>query len=194
VVETSVSLLERLQARPDDASWRRLLELYRPLLHAWLRRYAVQDQDADDLVQEVLTTLVTELPKFRYDRERGAFRGWLRTILVNRLRGFWRKRQNRPIATGDTNFVGVLDQLQDPHSELSRRWDEEHDRFIAGRLLERLQPDFEAATWQAFRRVVFDGAAPRDVAAELGITVNAVFIAKSRVLQRLRSEMRGLSE
>jgi RNA polymerase sigma-70 factor (ECF subfamily) len=195
VEHTSVSLLERLRSRPDDdASWRQMVELYQPLLHGWLRRQRVSAEDADDLVQDVLAAVVRELPQFRYDRERGSFRGWLRTILLNRMRGFWRKRKSRPVATGDTDFGAVLDQLQDPHSEMTSRWNEEHDRFVAGRLLERIEAEFEPATWQAFRRVAIEGAAPRDVAAELGISVNAIFIAKSRILRRLREEMRGLTD
>jgi RNA polymerase sigma-70 factor (ECF subfamily) len=193
VPDTSASLLQRLQAQPDGPSWQQLVELYQPLLYAWLRRHALQTSDADDIVQDVLATLVRELPQFHYDSSRGCFRGWLRTILVNRLRGFWRKRQNQALA-GNSDVAELLDQLEDPHSDLSRRFDVEHDRFIAGRLLERLQPDFEEKTWQAFQRVVFEGKPPRTVAAELGVTVNAVFVAKSRVLQRLRQEMRGLTD
>src|SRR5437763_634975 len=105
MAESSVSLLERLRSRPDAAGWERLVELYRPLLLGWLKRYGVQAQDAEDLSQEVLAAVVRELPGFEYDRQRGSFRGWLRAILVNRLRGFWRKRQHQPVATGDTDFL-----------------------------------------------------------------------------------------
>lgn len=192
--ETSPSLLERLRARPDEASWQQLVDLYRPMLYAWLRRYALQASDADDLVGEVLATIVRELPQFRYEPERGSFRGWLRTILVNRLRGYWRARQGQAVATGDSDFGSMLEQLADPHSDLTRRWNQEHDRHLAGQFLERIQPDFEATTWRAFSRVVLEGAPPRTVAAELGVSVNAVFIAKSRVLQRLRQELRGLTD
>jgi RNA polymerase sigma-70 factor (ECF subfamily) len=73
-------------------------------------------------------------------------------------------------------------------------WDEEHDRHVIHRLLELLQPHFEPATWQAFHRLVRDGARAADVAAELGTTVNAVLLAKSRVLRRLRQEAAGLTD
>jgi RNA polymerase sigma-70 factor (ECF subfamily) len=82
--------------------------------------------------------------------------------------------------------------LEDPASGLSRLWDEEHDRHVVRRLLERIEPDFQPSTWRAFRRQVLDGAPPVAVAAELGLSVNAVLIAKSRVLQRFRQEARGL--
>src|SRR5437016_5852498 len=93
---TSSSLLMRLRDRTDDAAWERLNNLYVPLLHQSLRRYAIQPQDVADLVQEVLETLVRELPDFQYDRQKGSFRGWLRSILANRLRDFWRAQRLRP--------------------------------------------------------------------------------------------------
>src|SRR5437868_4218271 len=129
--DTSASLLERLRGHPDPASWQRLVDLYTPLIHHWLRRHNLQPPDAEDLAQEVLTALVAELPRFHYDRTRGSFRAWLRVITVNRLRGFWRAQRGRPTATGDRAFhERILDQLADPHSDLSRLWDQEHDQFV----------------------------------------------------------------
>ena len=86
----------------------------------------------------------------------------------------------------------ALDQLEDPASDLSRRWDREHDEFVLHRLLDLIEPEFRPATWQAFRRQVIDGAPAEMVAAELGLTVNAVLIAKSRVLSHLRRNAEGL--
>jgi RNA polymerase sigma factor (sigma-70 family) len=189
---TSATLLERLRNRADAEAWQRLVDLYSPLLSAWLRRHPLQDADVDDLVQEVLVTVAREAPKFQHSGRPGAFRHWLRTILANRLREFWRGRRLRPMPTGDSDFVGMLDQLEDSDSSLSHLWDREHDQHIVRRLLAMIEPQFSQTTWQAFRRVVLDGARPETVAAELGLTVNAVFIAKSRVLQRLREEGRVL--
>jgi RNA polymerase sigma-70 factor (ECF subfamily) len=192
MAETPVSLLERLRDRPDPEAWRELVDLYTPLLGRWLRQQAVQPSDADDLVQEVLGVVVRELPHFRRGDRRGAFRAWLRTILVHRLRAFWRARQGRAVATGDSDLLRKLEQLEDPRSALHDLWDREHDRHVAQRLLERIGPAFEPTTWRAFRGVVLEGKRPAEVAAELGISANAVSIAKSRVLHRLRQEVRGL--
>ena len=135
--ETSISLLDRLRLQPDAESWRRLVDLYTPLIHGWLRRHAVPAADADDLTQEVMAVVVRELPQFKHSQQRGAFRSWLRTITVNRLRGLWRSRQHRPIATGDSDFLKMLDELEDPTSGLSRIWDRQHDEHVARRLMER---------------------------------------------------------
>jgi len=192
MAETSLSLLQRLQVEPDDAAWNRLVGLYTPLLRQWLRQQFLLDADADDLVQEVLAVLVRELPQFDHNGRPGAFRRWLRTILVHRLQAFWRARQNRAQATGASDMAERLAQLEDPSSGLSQLWDREHDRHVVARLLEQIEPQIAPTTWQAFRRVVVEGKNEEAVAKELGVSVNAVFIAKSRVLARLRQEAKGL--
>lgn len=194
MLDTSASLLERLRERPDAASWDRLVGLYGPWLRGWLHRQGVRPEDADDLVQDVLTILVRELPHFHYEPGRGSFRGWLRTITRNRLRMFWRARQTLPVATGDSDFAHRLQQLEDPNGSWDRLWDREHDRHVAHRLLELIEPEFEPATWLAFRRVALEGTPATAVAAELAISLNAVYLAKYRVLRRLRQEMRGLAD
>jgi RNA polymerase sigma-70 factor (ECF subfamily) len=184
-------LLERLRLRADPASWQRLVALYTPFVAGWLRAQAVQSADVDDLTQEVLGTLVRELPGFRHDLRPGAFRRWLRGIALNRLRAFRRARRPLP-AGGEPSFERALDRLEDPESDLSRLWDEEHDRHVVRRLLELLEPEFEATTWQAFRLVVLEGRPAREAADALGLSPNAVRIAKSRVLARFRDEIDGL--
>ena len=138
--------------------------------------------------------VVREMPNFHYDPQKGRFRNWLRTILVNRLRDFWREEQARPRATGDSDFLDkILCQLEDPASDLSRLWDQEHDQHVAQHLLETVKGMFASTTWQAFQRVM-SGEKPADVAASLTISVNAVYVAKSAVLRRLRQEMEGLAD
>src|SRR5919204_383610 len=102
--DTSASLLDRLRLRPAD--------------DGWLRRHGVADADADDLGQEVLTVVVRRFPDFSHNQRRGAFRAWLRAITVNCLRDFWRSRRLAPQATGDSGFLRVLQELEDPHSGL----------------------------------------------------------------------------
>jgi RNA polymerase sigma-70 factor (ECF subfamily) len=189
---TSLSLLEHLQQSPNDSDWRRLVDFYTPLIRVWLKRYALLDQDIDDLVQEVLAIVVRKVPEFRRQPQTGSFRRWLRTITVNCLRGFWRSQRFRPKIPGNAGFAQVLDQLEDSGSALSKLWDKEHDDHVAKRLLEMIRPRFEAKTWLAFQRVALEAIPVDQVASELGMTVNAVFIAKSRVVHLLRQEGQGL--
>jgi RNA polymerase sigma-70 factor (ECF subfamily) len=192
--DTSPSLLERLNDQADGDAWRKMVAIYTPLIHGWLRRSGLTEADAEDLTQDVLSIVVRELPAFRYNQRRGAFRNWLRTITLNRLRQLWRSRRIRPDAVGGSRFAGFLDELSDASSGLSRVWDREHDRHVARKLLSWVEPEFQPTTWLAFRLTVLEGKSTETVAVELGLTVNAVLIAKSRVLKRLREHSMGLIE
>src|SRR5262245_13542461 len=134
VTETSVSLLERLAGQPTDRDWQRLDELYRPLLMAWAVRSSVGHADAEDLVQDTLAVVAAAVAGFEH-RGSGAFRSWLREIFANRLKGLFRKERYRPIATGDSDFLRRLQQLESSDSELSRQWDLEHDRHVAKKVM-----------------------------------------------------------
>jgi len=191
---TSLSLLDRLQNDDDPETWDRLVSLYAPLLRGWLRKYDVQESDVDDLMQEVLLAVSKDLKSFEHAGNPGAFRSWLRTILVNRLRHFWRARGRRPQARGDSDLERRINQLEDPAGRMSQLWNREHDRYVMRQLLTLVEPHFESQTWQAFCQVALEGERPDAVAEKLGMTLNSVFIAKSRVLSRLRREVEGLVE
>lgn len=190
--ETSLSLLDRIRETSDSESWSRLVALYRPLLQRWLHRYEVQDSDADDIVQDVLAAVLNELPKFQHNRRTGAFRSWLRTILVNRVKRFWRSRRNQPVATGTSSIDEKLNQLQDEASELSQIWNREHDDHVLKRLMRVIRPQFATQTWQAFYRQVIDGQRADAVALDLEMSLSSAYMAKSRVLHALRRESEGL--
>jgi RNA polymerase sigma-70 factor, ECF subfamily len=185
---TSASLLERVRASPTADSWQHLVGIYEPLIRGWLRQRVLPEQDVDDITQEVMAVVVRRLREFQHNGRVGAFRNWLKTITINCLRDHWKRGKHRPLATGQSSVQDVLAQLADPSSELSRQWDLDHDRYVTRRLLEMLRDEFEPRTWRAFQRTALEGAAAADVAAELGLSTNAVFIARSRVLARLRQE------
>jgi RNA polymerase sigma-70 factor (ECF subfamily) len=190
VNQTSLSLLDRLKRQPTPVDWQRLLDLYQPLIGRWLARVPGLGDEARDLCQEVLVVVHQELAGFERRRE-GAFRAWLRAITVNQVRSFCRAR--RPLAgLGGDGTEDFLARLEDPHSDLSRQWDEDHDRHVLDRLLRLVEPDFSGPTWEAFRRFALEARPAASVAAELGLTENAVLLAKSRVLRRLREEAGGL--
>src|SRR5690606_12699776 len=139
--DTSLTLLEQLGEQSDEEAWSRLCELYLPLLQAWLGRYDVQAADADDLIQDVLMVAWREWPNFQHNHQTGAFRTWLRRILVNRLRNFWRGR-GRDVAGGDSEIARRLNEFEDPHSQLTQVWDREHNQYLVARLLKLIEPQF----------------------------------------------------
>lgn len=186
--ETSFSLLQRLHDHRDDAAWEKLVRVYTPLMHAWLRPAGLQVTDRDDLIQRVFQVLSQKVAGFKHSGNTGAFRAWLHAIIRNVLRDYYRSRPMPDAASS------LLDQLAHPDSALSRQWDDEYNHHVIQGLLELVRPEFNNTTLQAFRRLVLDEAQAADVAGELGLSVNAVLIAKSRVLARLRREGEGLTD
>jgi RNA polymerase sigma-70 factor (ECF subfamily) len=185
---TPASLLERLH-RPDErAAWERFVDLYTPLIYYWARRAGLQPSDAADLVQDVFTVLVKKLPEFTYDRQK-SFRGWLRTVTLNKWCENHRRRGAR-LPTADDSALEALANGGDPEA-LSEA---EYRQHLATRALRLMQAEFPATTWKACWEVVVGGRPAAEVAAELDISTAAVYTAKSRVLRRLRQELAGLLE
>ena len=181
--ETPASLLERLRRPDEQAAWARFVDLYAPLIYYWARRSGLQSHDAADLVQEVFAVLVRELPEFTYDRHK-SFRGWLRTITLNK----WRERRRQH--TVPAVEVGRADDVPAPEGEAL--WETEYRQQVVGRALEIMRTDFRPATWKACWALVVEGRPAAEVAAELGLSVGAVHAARFRVLARLRQELAGL--
>jgi RNA polymerase sigma-70 factor (ECF subfamily) len=187
MIPTSVSLLDRLKAAgPDASDWNRLQGIYLPLITRWLGRVPGLGDEADDLAQEVFVVVIREIPRFQRQRE-GSFRAWLRQVTVNKVRTHRRRRNRRPTVGVDATD-GFLNSLADPNGELAREWDMDHDRHVFEKLLAVVQSDFNSTTWEAFRRFAVDGLPAAVVAEELGLSVNAILQAKSRILKRLREE------
>ncbi len=181
---TPVSLLQRLRQPGDGAAWSQFVRLYTPLLYAWARRAGLSEADAADLLQDVFAALLRELPGFAYQPDK-SFRAWMRTVLLNRWRALRRRRSPQPVPPGQLDGLpGAADP--DLPGEAEER------RELVRRALALIEGDFAPATWQAFRQFAVAGRPAAEVAAELGLTVNAVYLARSRVLRRLREQLAGL--
>jgi RNA polymerase sigma-70 factor (ECF subfamily) len=185
-MDTPASLLERLRQPGQEQAWARLVELYTPMLFGWARRLGLQSPDAADLVQEVFAVLVQKLPQFQYDRHK-SFHGWLRALTLNKWRDACRRRALRPRQADEEGLAEVVSpEAADAFAE------DEYRQHLVGRALEMMQAEFEPATWKACWEFVVNDRPAADVARELGISVNAVYLAKGRVLRRLREELAGL--
>jgi RNA polymerase sigma-70 factor (ECF subfamily) len=185
---TSSSLLLRLRRPGEQVAWRRFIDLYTPLLFYWACRMGLSAEDAADLVQDVFVTLVSKLPEFRYDRGK-SFRSWLRTVAENRWRDALRKRAAVPHNAG----AAALDEAAVPDGAADV-WEAEYRQRLLGQAVHLMQSDFEEKTWKACWALVVDGKSGAETAAELGMTVEAVYAAKARVLRRLRLELEGLMD
>ena len=184
---TPGTLLDRLRGGVDEKAWGWFVDLYTPLLFGWARRCRESEHDAADLVQEVFVTLVQTLPSFEYDRA-GNFRRWLRTLLLDKLRDRIRRRVRAEKALEHHQQDVELPDIAEVF------WEAEYQQELARQALRLMQAEFAPSTWKACWETVVHSRAPADVAKELGITENAVYIAKYRVLRKLRQELSGLVE
>lgn len=191
---TSLSLLEQLGDATNDEAWEQFQSIYRPMLRSWLVRRGVKPNDAEDLQQEVMQMAVVELKNFKHNGRVGALRNWLRRVMANRLKTFYRQNNRQGVAMGGSDYVELANQLQDPNSDLSRIWDAEYHAVMCVRLMLLVQTEFTEKTMQAFRRVTMEDGKTADVAEQLGMSPNAVRIAQSRVMRRLRELGKGMLE
>lgn len=191
-MKTNHLLLE--QAKEDLASeaWNEMVQCYRQLIEKWISRYDKDRNSVQDISQDVLLAVVTELPKFEHNGRTGAFRNWLRVITLNRVRQFWKNRKRQPNVGGE-EFERMLEDLGNPNSELTQQWNQEHDRFIVEQLLNRLG-HVDPTAIEVFRQNVLDNRDAKTVAREFNIPVGQVYKFKHRIVQRLKREFKTAAQ
>ena len=187
------SLLERLRTHQTGA-WERLVQLYGQTVYGWCRRAGVSEVDAADVSQEVFAAVARHIADFRRERPGDSFRGWLWTITRNKVRDHWRRQADQARAAGGTAAQEVMNQVAEAARPESEAGAGAQPGDLYRRALELIRSEFEERTWRAFLMVTVEARLPADVAAELGTTPGAVYIAKSRVLKRLREEFSDLLE
>lgn len=176
----------------DAEAWRRIVQLYAPLLRYWCRQSSLSQDDSDEVIQDVFLSVSKQLEQFRYDRPTDTFRGWLRQITRCRIADRHRSTVDQPLdAAGGTTAFGRI--LNAPDSLADDPDAEAEEAGIALRALEFISCEFESKTMEAFRRTAIEGQRPVDVATQLQMSPSAVRMAKARVLSRLRQELDGLS-
>jgi RNA polymerase sigma-70 factor (ECF subfamily) len=182
---TRASLLLRLRDLRDEAAWRQFVDLYAPLVYGYLRRQGLQDADAADLCQDVLAAVAGAIGRLEYDPRRGAFRNWLFTAVRHKLANWQAARAHRAQGSGDTATHQLLEQC--PVADgTAAEWEAEWQQRVFAWACEQVRQDVTDATWQAFWRTAVDGQPGKRVAADLGLSVAAVYLARSRVLARLK--------
>jgi RNA polymerase sigma-70 factor (ECF subfamily) len=189
----SSTLLEQVRARRPEA-WQRLVELYSPVVYHWCRQGGLSRDDAPDVVQDVFADLVREIGGFRRERSGDSFAAWLRTVTRNKIINHFRRRGGLPAAQGGTDAYDRLQQVPES-SELSESLSPgEVNKLVTPVGLRLLRAEFEDRTWEAFWRAMFKHEPPARIALEMGMSIDAVYQAKSRILRRLRRELDGLLE
>jgi RNA polymerase sigma-70 factor (ECF subfamily) len=185
---TRPSLLVRLRDHQDNEAWQRFTELYAPLLYRYGRNHRLQDADAADLTQEVLRAVSGAISRLDYDPRRGTFRGWLFTLAHHKLCDMLTRRQRQDQAVGGSAAQDLLDEVAAPADE--EMWNQEYDRCLFNWAVEQVRGEFAPNTWQAFWLTAVDGKSAQQAGDELGLSVGAVYVARSRVQARLKERLR----
>lgn len=186
--ETRASLILRLPNAADAAAWEEFVDVYGPLVYRLARQRGLQPADSDDLVQEVLSSVARSVERWLENPDRGRFRAWLLRIARNTAINFLTRRKHRPIATGDDN-AQWLEQVAAPDarpSNESREFDLEYRREVFHWAAEQIREAVSETTWRAFRMTSIEDRPIAVAAEELGVSVGSVYIARSRVMARLR--------
>jgi RNA polymerase sigma-70 factor (ECF subfamily) len=184
---TQASLLVRLGDAADAPAWGQFVELYAPPVYACARRHGLQDADAADVTQDVLRAVHGAFRRGAYDADRGRFRPWLFTVVRNKLRDFLTAQSRR--AGLRQHPAGILADVPALGGDPVAEFDLECERRLFAWAAEQVRGQFRPSTWQAFWRTAVDGASGKTVAAELGLTVAAVYLAKGRVMAALREQV-----
>ena len=190
---TRASLLLRLRDRHDQGAWAEFVDLYAPLVYGYARKQGLQDADAADLCQDVLAAVAGAVGRLDYDPAKGAFRNWLFTVFRRKLANWRRDRRNRPDEANGAATDQLLDRCTGPQTD-EAAWEREWQERRFAWACEQVRRDVADLTWQAFARTAIHGQPGKQVAADLGLNVAAVYLARSRVLARLKELVRSVEE
>ena len=185
---TRPSLLVRIRDAADQRAWSQFVAVYGPLIYGFGRKHGLQDADAADLTQEVMRAVARAARRLEYDPGKGSFRGWLFTVVRNELRSFLAGRRRQAQGSGDTAVQGLLQEQPAPEDE-ERLWELEHRTRLFQWAAEQVRGEVQEATWRAFQMTAVEGKSGQEAAAALGLSVAAVYLAKSRVMARLKEHI-----
>ena len=186
---TRPSLLFRIRDAENQQAWSQFVDIYAPLIHRFAQRSGLQDADAADLTQDVLQSVHDAIGRLDYDPQRGTFRSWLFTIARNRIKNFLKRQSRHPRGTGDTKIKQALENQPAAADELESCWDEDYEQRIFHWAADQIRPEFQERSWQAFWQTAVAGEPTKQVAATLSMSLGAVYVAKSRVLARLKEQI-----
>lgn len=186
---TRASLLVRLRDRSNHHAWQEFVTLYSPVIYGFAKNRGLQDADAADIMQEVLRSAMGAFDRLDYDPAQGSFRGWLFTITRNKVFNHLSAGKGKARGSGDPDAHALLAAQPDRQPGLEAAWERDYQRQVANAAMQHIETEFQPATWQAFVKTAVHGQSAGDVAKELKMTPGAVYVAKSRVLARLKDEV-----
>lgn len=190
VPETRASLILRLPSAADAEAWREFAAIYEPFVYRFARRGGLQDADAHELVQNVMLAVARAVGRWRPDENRGRFRTWLFRISRNQLIDLSSRLRRQALVRGGTDMLTILDQQPSTEDWSNDAMTLSHRQELFRWAAERVEQSVQPATWQAFWMTAMEDQAVEKVADRLGLSVGAIYVARSRVTARLREEVK----
>jgi len=187
--KTRPSLILRLRNHDDLDAWQEFVEIYQPLVYRMALSKGFQHNDAVDIVQEVLMRVAGAIERWDPDDRLGTFRGWLHRIARNLMISFLEKKDRQPVIADHGSLAELLAIVPDVNRLESPDFDEELHRQVFSWAADRVRRDCEESTWQAFYQSAVEGTSVPDVAERLKMSVGSVYVARSRVIRRLRQQV-----
>ena len=187
--ETRLSLLAKLHRREDADAWFEFVSIYQPLIMEFCRRRGMQYADATDVTQEVMTRVSQEIGRYRSDQVGATFRGWLHRITRNLIFDKFRRAKCDPLAQAGTEGLSGFVTSAEPTPEESAEFQTSFRRHMFALVAEIVRKQVQSQTWEAFWRTEVEQVSADEVASDLGVSRGAVYVAKSRVLARMRKEV-----
>ena len=188
-LKTRQTLLLRIRDEDDERAWAEFMDLYAAFVYNYCRKQGLQAADTEDVVQEVFRAVAKSIRGFEYDPKQGTFRAWLFRVVRSKLANFFNKQKRQPSTPGETQLQQLADSEAEPSEAEAKDWELEYRQRVFQWATERVKPEFKESTWQAFWMSAVEEKAPEAIAEEVGISTGAVYIAKSRVIARLRKEV-----
>jgi RNA polymerase sigma-70 factor (ECF subfamily) len=189
---TRASLLVQLRDGANHLAWQEFMKLYSPIVYGFARKRGLQDADAADLMQDVMRSVSTAIGRLDYDRSQGTFRGWLFTITRNKIFSFLSAKNGKAQAAGDTATNRILESHADANAGETDEWELEYQKRLARIAMDRVQHEFQPNTWKAFWLTAVEGVGAAEASKQVGISAGAVYVAKSRILARLKEEVESM--
>ena len=188
--DTRQSLLIKIRDSGDQVAWGEFVDLYTPLIFRFCGSRGVADTDRPDVMQEIFKAISNSIGRFDYDQNRSSFRNWLFTVCRSKINNYLRVQYTRPKASGTTSVRRRIENEPDPREE--QDWETDYRRYMFQWAAKKVRHEFATKTWSAFWRTAVEGEEVADVASDLDMSSGAVWVAKSRVVARIRQRIEAV--
>jgi RNA polymerase sigma-70 factor (ECF subfamily) len=189
--DTRLSLISRIQGGRNDLAWTEFVSAYEPFLRRLVERQGVPEGHVPDVIQQILAGIAKSVAQWQDDGNPSSFRRWLNRVARNVVIKFMKRERGQVRGRGGTDFLELLERTPDSESEEQVR---EYQRELVVWAAEQVQGEFRETSWKAFQATQVEGRSVAEVAAELGVTPGSIYMSRSRIMARIRSRLKDVTD